>query len=445
MINSPRRIEELRRAIRITRGGNFLSLSEIGLLTLVVISQTILLSHFQGTGDLHDAGVYFRSGLDVLNGDNPYPKSRWGTFGPVPFALVISLIPGYLQAITIKLFSILSLMLVMRYLLPRMSNLQLILGLFFCTWLSAFRELIVTNQMSLISLGLFTIGAKISKANTQGGSAWGSKTLAAFFFLVALELKPHLILAVFIFWVIRYRLVMVTYLTIFLAVVTHAAINFSQGEVLEVDFLNNLLGLGDKASSSALGDSLSFWPILNHYIQAPSVYFVCALILPGSLALFGAILVQKKYWLNALFIAFLIPSTSIYFHFYDSIPICVIAVYSLIKLKNVPLGTFTLAFLFIPKEFLSHRNQLLVIFLTLFFSIYATNIRERRKILIGFLHWISGLLGVWIVHMVNTSLNLSPYLYQSLIVTETIVLSSLVFLYATVVKKVFESQETMIP
>lgn len=421
------------------------SLPEYLILTLVAGSLIILLTNFQGTGDMHDAGVYFRSGLDVIHGENPYPKSRWGTFGPVPFAIVVSLIPDNLQAIFIKLLSFLCLAIFVKFLLPKMSNSKLILSLLFCTWLSAFRELIATNQMSLISLGLFTVGTKITSRNSNGIDSWGRKTIASFFFLVSIELKPHLILALFLFWIVLNRLKSVAFLTFFLAVVSHALINASQAKILEVDFLENILGLGDRAASSALGDSLSFWPILNHYIEAPSAFFIAALILPVTLTCYGALLAYKGIWLQALFIAFIIPSTSIYFHYYDAVPICVIAVYCLMRITNIPLGTFTLAFLIIPKEFMNHRNQLLVVVLTLLYSFYATSKTSIMELMRAQFLWLAGILGVLTLHALNSSLELSPYLLQSLIVTETIIISVLVFLYATLSEKHLEPQETMTP
>jgi hypothetical protein len=421
---------------------NLLGLPDYVILMLVGGSLIILLTNFQGTGDMHDAGVYFRSGLDVINGENPYPKSRWGTFGPVPFAIVVLLIPDNLQAIFIKLLSFLSLTIFVKFLLPKMSNSKLIFSLLFCTWLSAFRELIATNQMSLISLGLFTLGTRLSTTNSNDKDSWGRKTSASFFFLVSLELKPHLIFALFLFWIVLNRLKSVAFLTLILAVVSHALINASQAKILEVDFLKNLLGLGDRAASSSLGDSLSFWPILNHYIEAPGAFFIAALILPVILACYGAVLAYRGNWLQALFIAFVIPSTSIYFHYYDAVPICVIAVYCLMKITNIPLGTFTLAFLIIPKEFMNHRNQLLVVVLTLLYSLYAASKPTITELLRALLRWSAGILGVLTLHALNSSLGLSPYLLQSLIVTETVIISVLIFLYATITKRNCELRET---
>jgi hypothetical protein len=204
--------------------------------------------------------------------------------------------------------------------------------------------------------------------------------------------------------------------------------------ILEKDWFTALSDVNESASQASLGDSLSFWPILNYFIDSTlflyfaSVFITCVLT---GVCFYWAF---KGRWEELVVTSFFIPSTSIYYHYYDAIPLCIIFVVMIFRLDNPFLNSFAIPFILIPKEYMSFRNQVLVLLIVGFLTLRSIIINKSKKKLLIVSSTVLGIAASTLLHLINTSLELSEHLLQSLIVTESLVIIMSVYLYARVRK-----------
>ena len=401
------------------------------LISLIVLSATYLVIFYNDAGKMRDAGVYIDSGLAVLKGENPYECcSRWGTFGPVPFSAFMSVIPIDVRAGVVRVLSLAGIYYFFRTVFPNKKTVEPYLIFLIIVWTSPVRELLVTNQMTGIAVGLLGVGIKLSEKWDSGKVLTPYKLLAAIPFAMALDMKPHLTIVFFISWSIFAKRMDIFLSTAIVMIATHAIIDISQMRILELDWISGIGRLNSLASENSLGDTLAFWPILNNYINAPNFFHTLSMILivVCSISSFYLARIQKKE--AAIFLSFFVPATSIYYHFYDAVPLVVIVAIFIARMKNTFVTGLVLSFFLIPLVFDSLRNQVLI------FSIGLLVIIWVRKNLSGssFLMLLVGLLfgfgAAVLLHFINLELNLSQHLLQSLIVTQCLVLSVILLLFS---------------
>lgn len=410
--------------------------------TAILISLTYLLYHFNDGGNLHDAGVYFESGKLVLLRENPYSISdfgpaRWGSFGPVPFTLFLTLVPEGFRALVVRAVSLIGILLFLRIFFTKLGRTQISTIFLVVIWTSPVRELLVTNQMVGIEMGIIALSVYLWQKSENTKNIWLG-ILASFFFVIAIDLKPHLSLVFFVAFTILMRTSKIFWVTVIEYVLLHTLVDLSQKRILEIDWLASISSLNKSANTNSLGDSLSFWPILNNYLKLPEVFYLLAICITVFLTLLCFYQAQKREWEHSLFLSFFVPSTFIYFHFYDAVPLCAIFVVYVSKNFNLQYSTFALSFILIPKEFLVPRNIILLLSILLIFlfkELHRSKLSHLPKIL---LKMFSGLLFTLMLHIFNRSLHLSDHLFQSLIVTESLLLILFTFLNAEIsIKKHF--------
>jgi hypothetical protein len=131
-----------------------------------------------------------------------------------------------------------------------------------------------------------------------------------------------------------------------------------------------------------------------------------------------------------LILSFFIPSTSIYYHYYDAVPLCVLLVVMLFRIGNPLLESFAISFILIPKEYMSFRNQVLVLLVVGFLTLRSMTVfkSKKKELILG--STILGLAASTLLHLINTWLELSDHLLQSLIVTESLVIVMILYFYA---------------
>jgi hypothetical protein len=407
----------------------FSNFARSSLLLLTTVSGIYLLFYYYDSGELRDAGVYYDSGLAVLGGENPYVASRWGSFGPVPFSILLSIVPIDAQATFVRILSILGVYFFYRVFFPDNRPLAPLAIPLILIWLSPFRELLVTNQISGIAIGLVALGVKFLNEYNSFRDVTPKVILGTLFFSMALDLKPHITIFFFLGWVIYHRSFAKFSIVALLLVASHLLINLSQMRILELDWFLTIKELNKSAAQSNLGDSLSFWPILNYFWPASPVYHALSIFVPICLSILCFYFAYKGKRELMIVISFFIPATSSYYHYYDMVPLCVVFLVSLFRISNLLLTSFTVSFILIPKEYLSVRNQLLIILIVGIFVV-RTKMQDKEKplkkvIIPVFL----GLTFSYFLHLFNTSLELSPYLLQSLIVTESLIMILGVYYY----------------
>ena len=362
---------------------------------------------------LRDIGLYIDAGRAILNGNNPYETvgNRFGFVGCIPFALIATLLPESVLNLTFQLLNILGLITFIFIFNKLYTNFRPELVIITSLWLSSFREILATNQITGILLGLLSTGYYFSQVNKFQASKL-KIIIAAFSFVIAIDLKPHLSLIFFIILVVKSRNFQLFKFVTIVWVILHGLVNLSQRRILEFAWLDIVLDLQNQAENASLGDSVSFWPLLNAALSIES--FPTLLLFLPTLILITCLIVLSNFltWQDVSIWSFLIPSFFIYFHHYDIVPA---AVLFLIVLQSryfryllIPVGFFL-----IPIEFNSVRNQALVLAIFLLWKYQLKSYISYTNLLIS---WSSLIL----IHMINSQVATSPKIIQSLVVSQMI-------------------------
>ena len=401
------------------------------LITAILLSAAYLVIFYNDAGKMRDAGVYIDSGFAVFKGENPYECcSRWGSFGPVPFSALMAIVPLDIRAGAVRILSLLGIYCFYRVIFPNKRILEPFLVFLIILWTSPVRELLVTNQMTGVAIGLLGLGIKLSERYKAGKILTFPKLLSAIPIAMALDMKPHMTIVFFISWIIFAKRLDIFLSTAIVIFSTHAIINLSQMRILELDWLSRIRNLNSLASDNSLGDTLAFWPVLNNYIKAPNFFHTVSMILTITLTLICFYLAKNQQKDSAIFLSFFVPATSIYYHFYDAVPLTVIVVILIARMKNTFISALVLSFFLVPLIFDSVRNQALIFaigILTMFWIHERVSDKSYAALFGGL---FSGFAAAVFVHILNLRLGLSEHLLQSLIVTQCLVLALVIFFFS---------------
>jgi hypothetical protein len=371
---------------------------------------------WQYRGGLRDSGVYFNSGKLILSRDNPYvpAESRWGTFGPLPFTLFLSIFPAEVHTQAVQLLTFLGAAIFTRSIFPKMKPDDFIFTYLLLIWSSPFRENLATNQMSCIVLGFIGVSLFILQKESKQIYDW---MLASIPMAIALDLRPHTTIFLFIAASIYFRSTRLFFGTVSILLLAHLSINLSQGRILEIDWFNSLKTLNSAAQGNKLGDSVSFWPLLNHYLDAPSLFYAISII--TTLVLFCILLLTvlaRNISINWIALSFLIPAFSIYFHFYDLIALVAVGLGTVVLNRPNVYAVSLLSFILIPLEFSQFKNIFLYIALTSLYILFKGINKKSIKAL------VFGNLVALVVRLLSLRLELDARITQSLMVSLSVIL-----------------------
>jgi hypothetical protein len=409
--------------------------------TLIVLSSTFLLYQYREGGlkdagltdtSIRDVGGYISTGKRIIDQVNPYIPdgelwggARWGTFGTIPVALIAELIPRFLQVVVFQMLGLLGLYLFLATVFRRIPKVYVYSIFLLLIWSSSYREMLATNQIIGMVLGLIAMGIN-ALFLYEGNKRHLIKFLGTLSFVIALDLKPHIsgLLIVGLYLFFRRGLDFIWLVTLY--VFTHATVNVYLGRIVEIDWIEKVGTLSDRANRNELGDSVTFWPIIRKYIDIEGSFGVVSKATLLLLVLLTFWLAYKKNWGSFFFLSFFAPAFSIYFHYYDAVPFIALILWAVLTRQQSILSFVVLDLLIISKEATSLKNIVLVVsisFLVAIFSTSANSIRIRNLIfsVIGF--------GTWqLIYYANSNLNFNQYELQSLVVTEVLVLAALYFI-----------------
>jgi len=384
---------------------------------------------------IRDVGAYIDTGIRIIHGVNPYlvegsvwNGARWGTFGTIPLALISFLVPRSLQTTFYQALGFVGIYLFLNVVFTNLPKHKKSILFVLVIWTSAFREMLVTNQITGIVLGCSAIGIKYSMGN-DSKNRFIVKLGGVVCLVISLDLKPHIagliILGTILFfrrWLILKALV-ATYL------VLHILIDLRLQTITEIDWLKTLQELDSSASSNSLGDSLSFWPVLRRFLALNEFFNYISksvLILLIILTVYSAIKHQNRV---LLFLIFIVPSVSIYFHYYDAIAIISLALVVILKTPLNYFGFFVLNMLIISKEGTSLKNITLVLSISLFYCFFSSSrvgtfFVRAVNLGVGFTLWV-------LLQFVNRSSHSNDHELQALVVTEVLVLCAIMIVQKT--------------
>ena len=178
------------------------------LVVLVIVSTSFLLYQYREGGikdagltntSIRDVGGYITTGLKILEKVNPYIPdgtvwggARWGTFGTIPVAMISELIPRNLQVVFFQIVGLLGLYLFIRTIFRNISILNINAIFLLLIWTSSYREMLSTNQIIGMVLGLIAIGINTLFLEKDMRVPVVQQILGTLCFVMALDLKPHI-------------------------------------------------------------------------------------------------------------------------------------------------------------------------------------------------------------------------------------------------------------
>lgn len=408
---------------------------------LIVLSSAFLLYQYREGGikdagltdtSIRDVGGYITTGKRIFDQVNPYIPdgelwggARWGTFGTIPVALISELIPRFLQVVFFQTLGLLGLYLFLATIFRKIPKVYIYSIFLLLIWSSSYREMLATNQIIGMVLGLVALGVN-GLFLYEGNKRHLIKFLGTLSFVIALDLKPHIsgLMIVGLYLFFRRGLDFVWLVTLY--VVTHAAVNVYLGRIAELDWIEKVGTLSDRANKNELGDSVTFWPVIRKYINLEGSFGIVSKITLLLLVLLTFWRAYRRYWGSFVFLSFFAPAFSIYFHYYDAVPLVGLILWAILSRQKSILTFVVLDLLIISKEASSLKNIVLVItisFMVAIFSTSSNSTRARNLVfsVIGF--------GAWqLIYYANSKLNLNQYELQSLVVTEVLVLAAIFFI-----------------
>jgi hypothetical protein len=365
---------------------------------------------------IRDVGVYVDAGKLILRGENPYVLigNRFGFVGCVPFAIVSYLIPSNFETLFFQLLNLtgcLVFVFVFKKFFPRNNTGLVVVTLLF---ISSTREMLVTNQITGIIMGLLASAFYLSEIGIEKSSK-KCTFFAAGLFVMALDLKPHLVIIFLGVYLISSKNRSLFFMTTFLWVGLHGLVDLMHQEILEFDWLKVLTDLQNQAQGGNLNDSVSFWPLINE-ISGFAHIPLFILTLPTILATIWLFYAAQKTPLPQIIIwPFIVPAFSIYFHHYDLIPVTVLILLA-VEEKNIRYLLLPTMFFIIPIEYSNLQNQALVMTLLMLWKIESKFDISYSAL---FFSWV----GFNLLHILNVYLEQLIGNLQSIIVTEIIVFS----------------------
>ena len=411
------------------------------LVVLVIVSTSFLLYQYREGGikdagltntSIRDVGGYITTGLKILEKVNPYIPdgtvwggARWGTFGTIPVAMISELIPRNLQVVFFQIVGLLGLYLFIRTIFRNISILKINAIFLLLIWTSSYREMLSTNQIIGMVLGLIAIGINTLFLEKDMRVPVVQQIFGTLCFVMALDLKPHISGLLIVGLYIYFRRGRDFLKLVGAYLITHAAVDIHIGKVVELDWLNILSGLNDRANQNELGDSVTFWPVIRRIIDIDGSFGLVSKATLLALVVLTFIVAYKRNWQAFIFLSFFVPSFTIYFHYYDAVPFLSLVIWAILSQPKSVFSFVVLDMLLISKESSSVRNILFVIVISCALAMFSTtrNSNRIRNLVFAFIGFI-----LWqLIQMINSRSNSDQYELQSLVVTQALVLSGLLF------------------
>ena len=365
-----------------------------------------------------DVGVYIAAGNAVLRGLNPYEMvgNRFGSVGAIPFGIIDFIVPANLTTVIFQILNLVGILFFIHTFVQAKVKYAKEVTYFLVILFSATREMLVTNQITGILMGVFALWYTQQKKFLRTHSAM-NLTVAALAAIFLVDLKPHLFGVILIFSFIKNKTWKIFFATAGAWITLHAFVDLTQQRILELDWLNILMALQEQAKDGELPDAVSFWPLISSatsFDHLPSL----VLLMPTLLAFLALILYSiKRDLLELLPWLFLLPASSIYFHYYDLLPALVFMIASQLR-KSSKYFLFAIGFLVIPQEITNSRNFLFILVGLTSWKLLIDRSWSPRAVLFS-------IIGLAVSYLCVHNFHGNPRLVQSWIVTESVIIAAI--------------------
>ena len=381
------------------------------------------------TPTLRDVGVYLDTGRQVLAQQNPYTGtySQDGTiarswqFGPTVLTILSGWIPMKMVTPTFQLLNFLGIIGFIYLISNKVKLKYFLLTLLIVIWSSPTREMLVTNQITGLIMGLISFPVifyrKYSVKIRNVRFFW--YPILAFPMATAIDLKPHITIGLIFTIVIFEKLVPVFMIAIGELLFFHVLIDLYHGKILEIDWLLFVNKLNDLGSKNQLGDSVTFWPLLHYFTDFEFDNRIISYPLIVIVGVAFLVLLRRGLYVESLATISFLPALSFYFHFYDAIPLVVILLSVVVRHRMNSFSLGVIGFLIIPSEINNPKNICLVLAL-LGLLLY---VKREQKDLLRFASF--GTFTLLIIHILRNLPNGDARISQSIIVSAAMLLSYL--------------------
>jgi hypothetical protein len=365
-----------------------------------------------------DVGVYIAAGNAILRGLNPYELvgNRFGAVGAVPFGVIDFFVPENLTTVIFQILNIVGVIFFIRTVVQVKVKYGKEITYFLVILFSATREMLVTNQITGILMGVFALWytQQLRFLSTKSAKNLAIVALAAIFLV---DLKPHLFGMILLFSFIKNKNLKVIFTTVGAWAILHLFVDFTQQRILELDWLNILLDLQAQAKDGELPDAVSFWPLVSYltsFDHLPTLVLMAPMLL-GLIAL--TFYSTRCDFHDLLPWLFLLPASSIYFHYYDLVPALIFMVASQLK-KSSDYFLFAIGFLVIPQEITNSRNFVFILAALISWKLLIDRSWSLRALSLS-------AFGLVVSYLCVRYFDGNPRLTQSWIVTESVIIAAI--------------------
>lgn len=325
------------------------------------------------TPGLRDIGTYFRGGLAIISGENPYedPYFRIGPTGGLILGLLAKSTPDSLSATFIQVLSVFGFV----YFIGRFAGYGEIktfpwtfLGII--VFISSQRENLVNIQITGILALLVAFGFRLTESDNCA-----LKVVGLLFVAIAVETKPHLLslFVILILLQLRKTIYLVGIFSIILLL--HALISLHIQELVTLSWLRLIFGLGKDATSGQLPERIAFeTPFRLIGVNSTSSVIIMSIVFCILFTLLVCMAQRKK----VSHLGLLAPSFGIFFHYYDLALAFGLILTMLYKNNEYKVLFMALGVYLVPQNFFTISNASLV---SLLLGLLATSLFGKSLVL----------------------------------------------------------------
>jgi hypothetical protein len=352
-----------------------------------------------------DSAVYANGFQDLLNGENPYSEGifRSGLFGSIPFYLVARALPQSLEAAAFLSLGICGTALFLRYFTRRNNQISSLIILVVTIGSSANREALNNIQITGVILGLMILVTYSASELTKPNIKLGHLLLGSISMAIAIDLKPHLVLPLFLmlFSYRRYWLIVLSALSLWS--LAHFLIDFISGKAWTLTWFRLMIDLATRPNTQDRSDFVNIWSIFSVLFGDSTILNLFPyLIIFSFIAL---CLIYKWTDINKImFFAVFLSLLSTYSHYYDYVPLVALCINRIFNEKTNALHYGYLSFIMLSQNLGEISGLLIVMFTTLALVAVKSGINRVSSWRIEFMKLVLGLILFLAMHTVNNVL-----------------------------------------
>ena len=314
-----------------------------------------------------DTAVYVEGFSSFLEGQNPYESGvfRAGLFGSSFLYALASLIPQQLESLFFLSLNVLGVRFFITHFLSDATIKLKFSASVLVIWSSINREGLNTIQIMGILLGLQVFMLRALDFNEMRPQTKLEKCIGVLSTALALDLKPHLVLPMFIILVLRYKKYSFLVYTSLVLLLGHALIDSFFGKILTFDWIRLVLGLANQPIGESRADFVNIWSLIFRFADFGNLNRMLPYLLIALIILFVSFKRNLAH-IDCVYVGLCLPLLSTYSHLYDYLGVVAVAVAYMGKAKSNYFLLFLIPYLTVTQNWKALSASLLVLLLLAF-------------------------------------------------------------------------------